>query len=165
MTSVCYISTNLVGNRDEVHFENTERLEIGVYHPPSAERTLESPPPKSSDAQSAALAQFAELVKAGEGGIKLEEDMELVRFKKVVWNCQSQFSFSTAPARDASLTLALVRSGCWASLACLVRAPLVDFLPALEHVGPSVLEFVSHAFSCSAASRAKISADSCSLSC
>lgn len=27
-------------------------------------------------------------------------------------------------------------------LACLVRAPLIDFLPALEAVGPSILEFV-----------------------
>ncbi|KAL7413147.1 ketopantoate reductase PanE/ApbA-domain-containing protein [Mrakia frigida] len=117
LTSVCYISTNLVGNRDEVRFENTERLEIGVYHPPSEGRTLDTPLPKPTDVQTAALNQFAEIVKAGEGGIKLEEDMELVRFKKVVWNC------------------------CWASLACLVRAPLIDFLPALEFVGPSVLEF------------------------
>jgi hypothetical protein len=141
---VVYISTNLIGDRDEVAFENTERLEIGVYHPPSGDRTLESPPPKSTDVQAAALAQFAEIVKAGEGGIKVEEDMELVRFKKVVWNCQSlSHRLERIVVPPGGLMSLLSSVGCWASLACFVRAPLIDFLPALEHVGPSVLEFVS----------------------
>ena len=48
---------------------------------------MDTPLPKPTDVQTAALNQFAEIVKAGEGGIKLEDDMELVRFKKVVWNC------------------------------------------------------------------------------
>lgn len=66
-------------------FENSERLEIGIYHPPSNDRPpVESyQPPSSTPEQTAVLEKFVEVLKAGEGGVKVEEDMELVRFKKV----------------------------------------------------------------------------------
>nr|AOR51857.1 2-dehydropantoate 2-reductase/6 phosphogluconate dehydrogenase C-terminal domain-like protein [Phaffia rhodozyma] len=121
LTSVCYISTNLHNNRDEVLFENTERLEIGVYHPPSIDRpSAESyKAPSSTESQLADLNRFVEMLKSGEGNVKIEDDMELIRFKKNVWNC------------------------CWASLACLARAPLMDFIGEneIDLIGPSVLEF------------------------
>lgn len=89
LSSVIHISTNLIGNRDEVLFERTERLEIGVYHPPTDGR----PPvtddsaaawvPKPTAVQAAALTKFKEVLEAGGGAVTIEQDMELFRFRKV----------------------------------------------------------------------------------
>ncbi|CED83343.1 panE, apbA [Phaffia rhodozyma] len=107
--------------RDRCDHPYLKRLEIGVYHPPSIDRpSAESyKAPSSTESQLADLNRFVEMLKSGEGNVKIEDDMELIRFKKNVWNC------------------------CWASLACLARAPLMDFIGEneIDLIGPSVLEF------------------------
>lgn len=73
--------------------------------------------PTPTEEQAERLSTFKEILEAGGGGITIENDMETFRFRKNTWNCA------------------------WASLACLARAPIADFLPLLDIVGPSVLEF------------------------
>jgi hypothetical protein len=62
---------------------------LGIYHPPppslssSSHRSIPKPTPK----QSQSLQRFVEILNKGEAITKVEQDMELTRFKKNCWNC------------------------------------------------------------------------------
>ncbi|TKY90514.1 hypothetical protein EX895_000512 [Sporisorium graminicola] len=78
ISAVAWIGANLVDGGKKVMHGGLERLEMGVY--PAFGRAT------ASDAEQAALNEFAHIYKSGGGGGKVVDDIEAIRWQKVLWN-------------------------------------------------------------------------------
>ncbi|EPQ32189.1 uncharacterized protein PFL1_00386 [Pseudozyma flocculosa PF-1] len=85
ISAVAWIGANLKENGTVVEYGSLEKLEMGVFaslDAPTTDNGIRIP----SDQEQASLDHFFGLYKRGGGGGLLSDDIEAVRWKKVLWN-------------------------------------------------------------------------------
>lgn len=103
ISAVAWIGANLMDGGKRVVHGSLERLEMGAYASTSAPMGEDGRKQISSE-QKASLEAFASLYLAGGGGGKVVEDIEAIRWQKVLWNAS------------------------WGGLSTLSRAPVSQLL-------------------------------------
>lgn len=85
ISAVAWIGANLTEGGKRVDHGSLERLEIGIYGrttAPIAQNGLR----QKSEEETRALKQFADLYTQGGGGGAIVDDIEAIRWQKVLWN-------------------------------------------------------------------------------
>ncbi len=86
ISTVAWIGANLADNGTKVVHGALERLEMGIYPSSSSPVDGESGRKLGTPEERASLDAFAKVYIAGGGGGKIVEDIEAIRWQKVLWN-------------------------------------------------------------------------------
>ncbi|PWN54229.1 6-phosphogluconate dehydrogenase C-terminal domain-like protein [Violaceomyces palustris] len=86
ISAVAWIGTNLKDGGRRVEHGGLERLEMGIYPHPDSPIDPKSGVKVPTPEERRRLETFAELYNSGMGDARIMEDLESVRWKKVLWN-------------------------------------------------------------------------------
>ncbi len=85
VSGVAWIGANLVDGGKRVMHGGLERLEMGCY-PSTTAPLLEDGRRQVSSSEQAALDEFARIYLAGGGGGRVVDDIDAIRWQKILWN-------------------------------------------------------------------------------